>query len=94
MSAYGGSNAQSIKDGIDPVFKNESPLQVDGFLNKLIGATSDGASVNFGQHGGVMCKLELDGHPWLIKFHCVNHKTELAVKDTFANSPFDVVDRF
>ena len=48
MSAYGGSDAQSIKDGIDSVFKNESPLKVDGFLNKLVGATSDEDSVNFG----------------------------------------------
>ena len=41
-----------------------------------------------------MRKLELDGRQWLIKFHCVNHRIELAVKDAFANSPFNVVDRF
>ena len=93
MSEYGGSNAQAIKDGIDSIF-NEGELEIEDFVHKMIAATSDGASVNFGAHGGVMRKLELDGRPWLVKFHCVNHKTELAVKDAFKNSPFEVVDKF
>lgn len=41
-----------------------------------------------------MCKLQDDGREWLVKIHCVNHRTELAVKDAFNDSNFKTVDSF
>ena len=36
--------------------------------------------------------MKTDGRPWLIPVHCVNHKTELVVKDVFEAAGFTHVD--
>ena len=62
--------------------------------NKLISCTADGASVNFGDETGLLCQFEDDDCPWLVKIHCVNHRTELAVNNAFEKSAFNSVDTF
>ena len=40
-----------------------------------------------------MKRLIDDGRPWMIKFHCANHRIELAVKDILKDSAFSEVDK-
>ena len=62
-------------------------------VHTAYGDAVDGASVNFGRSSGLMKRLS-NGRDWLITFHCVNHRVELAVKDAFKTSDFVVVDQF
>ena len=57
-----------------------SSLQTDIYTSGMTSATADGASVNFGRWGGFLAKLTVEGSPWLIQLHCVNHRAELAAK--------------
>ena len=50
-------------------------------------ATADGASVNFGAYNGLLTKIAAT-RPWLLKIHCSNHRTELAIKTVFEESIF------
>ena len=93
LSEFGGTSAESTKNAIDHVFQN-GKLRLDNYTQKLIGCTADGASVNFGIHGGMLKLMEDDNRLWLVKIHCVNHRTELAVKNAFESSKFQTVDKF
>ena len=93
MCTFGGTGADATKQAIDSVFM-DGKIKLDDYTNKLIGTTADGANVNFGAYNGMLKKLEDDGRPWLVKIHCVNHRTELAVKNAFENSKFRSVDKF
>ena len=62
------------------------------YIHKVVGCTSDGASINFGHVSGLMKRMP-NNRDWLIKFHCVNHRVELAVKDAIKTSEFKVVDK-
>ena len=55
--------------------------------------SSDGASVNFGCKEGLLKRLIDDDRPWMIKFHCTNHRIWLAVKDVLKDSAFSEVDK-
>lgn len=91
---FGGSGADAIKTGIDHVFIAVYKLDADTYHYKLISATADGASVNFGKYTGVLTQLG-ETRIWLLKVHCVNHRVELAVKDTFKEAgTFKKVDEF
>ena len=68
-------------------------LSENANVQKVIGCIADGASVNFGRISGLMKRLS-NGRDWLIIFHCVNHRVELAVKDSFKTSDFGAVDEF
>ena len=46
MSKWGGTDADSLKKGIDNIFNN-GLFKTDDYQTKLVSATSDGASVNF-----------------------------------------------
>lgn len=46
--------------------------------DKLVGIGADGASVNLGKKGGVAALLRRDV-PYLIDFHCLPHRLELAL---------------
>ncbi|XP_065655360.1 zinc finger protein 862-like [Hydra vulgaris] len=86
MNSLDGVNANTIKKGIDSIF-NESgniPLTADAYKNKLVSATSDGASVNLGMYNGVLTQMK-NNRTWLVKMHCVNHRLELAIKDSARN---------
>ena len=61
--------------------------ELDFAATGCIGAGADGASVNFGVHRGMMAQLRNE-MPWLVAVHCVAHRLELAVKDSFKNSFF------
>ena len=54
-------------------------------------ATADGGSVNFGAYNGLLTKIAAT-HPWLLKIHCSNHRTELAIKTVFEESIFKEVE--
>ena len=59
---------------------------------KLVGFCADGVSVNMGRTGGVAVRLAREiPAPWLVVIHCVSHRIELAVKDTFKGTSADVV---
>ena len=91
MSNFGGTDAESLKTGIDSIFAQGGFLPLDetiDYTKKFVGATADGASVNFGHFSGILTRLEVS-RPWLLKIHCSNHRTELSVGDVFDNnSPF------
>ena len=86
MSDFGGTDAESIKKAIDHSFLKEINISESSFLNCLVGATADGASVNTGKYRGVLTQL-MNERPWLITIHCLNHRIELAVKEAM-NIPF------
>ena len=85
MSQFGGSDAEAIKSGIDYVFLQEMKLSDDAYSTCLIGATADGASVNMGKYSGILTRFKKE-RPWLITIHCVNHRMELAAKDSMNQS--------
>ena len=95
MSNWGGTDAALLKKGIDNMFgdKGRVPLKDDQYKHKVVGCTSDGASVNFVRNTGLMRRLAVDC-PWLIKIHCTNHWIELAVKKSLQNTTFNECDTF
>ena len=68
-------------------------MKDDQYKHKVVGCTSDGASVNFGRNTSLMRKLPVD-HPWFIKIHCTNHRIELAVKKLLKITTFNECDTF
>ena len=93
MPDFGGVGAEAIKKAIDSIFTEEGGRShTENFLEKLVATTSDGASVNFGRKG-LLKRLINDGRPSMIKFHCANHRIELAVKDVLKDSAFSEVDK-
>ena len=94
MSAFGGGSAESLKTAIDSVFQPSGQLPCEEYTFKLLGCTSDGASVNTGEEGGLLTLLERDGpREWLTRIHCVNHRIELAVKDSLLQTSFNDVEK-
>ena len=69
---------------ISDIFLAEPILNVDQFPI-LVGAGTDGASVNVGAHGGMKAKLQ-GSSPWLFWSWCFAHRLELACKDAFISS--------
>ncbi|KAJ8050501.1 hypothetical protein HOLleu_03728 [Holothuria leucospilota] len=62
--------------------------EVSLFLTKsCVAMAADGASVNFGSQSGVMVRMKED-MPWMLQFHCVAHRLELAIKDAFKDTYF------
>ena len=68
-------------------------MKDDQYKHKVVGCTSDGASVNFGRNTSLMRRLLVDC-PWLIKIHCTNHRIELAVKKSLKITTFNECDTF
>ena len=94
MSDFGGAGAEAIKKAIDSIFMEEGGRShTENFLKKLVATTSDGARVNFGSKEDLLKRLIDDGRPWMIKFHCANHRIELVVKDVLKDSAFSEVDK-
>ena len=95
MADFGGTDADSLKKAIDGVFDLENgkvKLTQEEYTFKVIGSTADGASVNFGIHKGLLTQLART-RPWMLKVHCVNHRVELAFKESIKDSTFDDVDK-
>ena len=94
MSDFGGAGAEAIKKAIDSIFTEEGGRShTENFLKKSVATTSDGARVNFGSKEDLLKRLIDDGRPWMIKFHCANHRIELVVKDVLKDSAFSEVDK-
>lgn len=96
MSRFGGATANAIIDGINSIFQDKKSkfyMSSDEFQSKVVSATADGASVNFGQYSGVLSQLKED-RPWMLKIHCINHRVELSVKSAFSHPLLDNVDKF
>ena len=71
---------------------NECGLGLDDYNRRFLGFLSDGASVNFGRKSGLYTDLILrQNSPWIIGFHCMNHRLELAIRDACKESLFDDV---
>lgn len=62
-------------DTVKEAFEGVGILQ---WKDKLVGIGADGASVNLGKKGGVAALLRRD-IPYLIDFHCLPHRLELAL---------------
>ena len=94
-SDWGGTDAKSLEKGITHIFSDAGSitLDVEDLKMKLVCCMSDGASVNFGEKTGLMTRLSVQ-RPGMIKIHCVNHRVELAVKETVAEREFSKVDDF
>ncbi|XP_041353824.1 zinc finger protein 862-like [Gigantopelta aegis] len=54
-----------------------------------VATAADGASVNFGKESGVLVRLKKT-MPWLIMIHCIAHRLELALKDSFKGSFYEL----
>ena len=94
MSDFGGTDAASLKEEIDQIFDKEKGfLRLDSkkYEQSLVIATADGASVNFGPYTGLLTKIAAT-RPWLLKRHCSNRRTELAIKTVFEESIFKEVE--
>ena len=64
------------------------------FFKKLVGFTSDGASVNRGENQSVKALLR-EKSPWLIFIWCIAHRLELAMKDSLSkDKDFMLIDNF
>ena len=93
MSRYDGTGAEALKNGIDKIFEKEGHLLIQNYNKKIVSFTSDGASVNTGQNEGLMTRMKRDRRDWLVPIHCVNHRVEMAIKESFDELPFLAVDK-
>ena len=95
MSQWGGTNAESLKAGIDGIFGPSANIHLGDYQTKLVSCTADGASVNMGHISGLLTRIGRE-RDWLLKIHCSNHRIELAVKAALAvkDSVFEEVDEF
>ena len=67
-------------------------LELTNWKKELFTLNVDGASVNTGIHTQLGVKIK-EGVPWLMLLHCSNHHLELAIKDAFSGTFFDVLLR-
>ena len=91
-SEWSGTDADSLKKGIDGIFNN-GLFKIYDYQTKLVSATSDGASVNFGKNCGLLTQL-FNNRPWLLRIPCAIHRIELALKDAISKLTCQKVDTF
>ena len=87
MSNWGGTDAESLFNGINSIFEKDGMLEMEDYQTEFVSCTADGTSVNFGCISGLLTRMDLD-RGWLIKIHCANHCIELSVKDALNKSIF------
>ncbi|XP_057317246.1 E3 SUMO-protein ligase KIAA1586-like [Hydractinia symbiolongicarpus] len=85
--------AESYDDMVTLKSAIESEFQSIGIMpaKKLIGFTSDGASVNRGNKNSVKMVLREESE-WLVFIWCIAHRLELALSDALKGTDFDIVD--
>ena len=94
MSDWGGTDAESLKKGIDSIFLKDGKIPVTNYETKLVSLTTDGASVNTGKiSAGLMTRFALE-RDWFVQIHCINHRVELAIKDALKETKFKDIDNF
>ena len=54
MSDWGGTDAESLKKGIDSIFLKDGKIPVTSYEKKLVSLTMDRTSVNTGRISGLM----------------------------------------
>ena len=59
MSDWGGTDAESLKKGIDSIFLKDGKIPVTNYETKLVSLTTDSASVNTGRISGLMTRFAL-----------------------------------
>lgn len=92
MTDFGNVDANGTKNAFDDAFLNVYEVPAERFENLLVGVCADGASVNMGRISGACTQMKLQ-RPWLLVVHCVNHRLELAVGDSFkSNGAFKILD--
>ena len=87
MNYLQDQSATSVKAAIESGFQSLGII----LANKLVGFTSDGASVNRGDKNSVKTLLQ-DDYSWLVFIWCIAHRLELALEDALKGTRFDVVD--
>nr|XP_054749696.1 zinc finger protein 862-like [Lytechinus pictus] len=85
IDEYGNPSAANLKKSIDSAFKDTLKLEKERYINVMVGATSDGASVNTGLYNGLLTQFKKE-RTWLVTVHCVSHRVELALKDSLMKS--------
>ena len=65
MSDWGGTDAESLKKGIDSIFLKDGKIPVTNYEKKLVSLTMDRTSVNTGRISGLMTWFAL-GRDWLV----------------------------
>ena len=86
------ATAEGVQEAIIDSYKGLSAdLKIDDFEKKLIGFTSDGASVNRGHKQSVKTILKVKS-PWIVFIWCIAHRLELALKDALTGTAFEDVD--
>lgn len=80
----------TLKESIESGFKSIGIKEVPS-TKRLIGFTSDGASVNRGDKHSVKTILR-ENREWLIFTWCVAHRLELALSDALSGTVFDDID--
>ena len=82
----------ALKDfGVEDILKRASVLGAEG-KPVLVGAGTDGASVNLGEQNGMKGKMQKE-IPWLYWAWCYAHRLELACRDSLSSQLFkDITD--
>ena len=93
MSDWGGTDAESLKKGIDSIFLKNSEIPVTNYETKLVSLTTYGTSVNAGRISGLTTRFALERN-WLVQIHCFNHRVELAFKDVLKETKFKGINKF
>ena len=93
MPDWGGTDAESLKKGTNSIFVEECKIPVTNYETKLVTLTTDDASVNTGRISGLITRFAL-GREWLVQIHCINHRVELAIKDSLKETNFKEIDDF
>ena len=93
MATFGGTGAETLKDGIDSIFPENGPLHLpeDRYKFRSLHVQVTVQSVNFAKKTGLMKRMA-DERAWLVKTHCANHLVELAVKEAIIHCKFKTVD--
>ena len=85
LKDLGGGTAAGIYEAVKDAIL--SYLDEPSIKNKLVCLTMDGDSVNFGVKSGSI-KRFCDYVGWdVIKFHCVSHRLDLGIKDSYEIEP-------
>ena len=92
-AAFGGTNVDVIRKGLDSVFEIGN-IPIEDYQTNLVSATADEANMNLGIYGGALTMI-VEQNPWLVTILCVNHRLELAIKDAISDiNKFQDCDKF
>ena len=78
MAEFGGTDAVSLKKGLDLVFESVNVPLLDYWI-KLMSAISNGGNLNLGICSWALNMMK-ENRPWLVTIHYANHRLELALK--------------